>query len=181
MRCPWYEKTMRKLEVDLLSKWCTACMFNVRKIKMTWFWKYTNEMPRLNLGLESRENVTSSLTKVDWKSKLVELPASWPSQRRSLHHCELAELLREKKINRRRKILDQNNWMLCCKNVLPKWNVWLPLSLCCASAHSEPEVPGSQSSEQAGQAGGDVLPFSFPQASSAGKSSPPVLSSMLGR
>lgn len=104
MRCPWYEKTMRKLEVDLLSKWCTACMFNVRKIKMTWFWKYTNEMPRLNLGLESRENVTSSLTKVDWKSKLVELPASWPSQRRSLHHCELAELLREQKINRRRKI-----------------------------------------------------------------------------
>lgn len=37
-------------------------------------------MLRLNLGLESRENVISSLTKVDRKSKLVELPASWPSQ-----------------------------------------------------------------------------------------------------
>jgi hypothetical protein len=34
-----------------------------------------NEMPRLNLGLENRENVTSSLTRVDRKSKLQELPA----------------------------------------------------------------------------------------------------------
>jgi hypothetical protein len=75
-------------------------------------------MPRLNLGLRNGENVKSSLTKVNRKNEPVELPVSWLAKRGSLCHSELAEFFREK-TNRRKKMLDQNNWVLCDRNVFP--------------------------------------------------------------
>lgn len=62
-------------------------------------------MPRINLGpgKKKRENVKSSLTKVDLKSKCEELPASWLSPRGSLHRGRLAASLYKKEKRKEKK------------------------------------------------------------------------------